>query len=256
MGLIKQISGAFIPRRGSLPTAAKDLLSLGAESARAALDPDNYELFEITLQLSYDDSSAIEILTFPVMPESLAMAQRYLMTVTPTLGGNFVDDFGRAPSPINISGTFGRKSRPVMGNHVINKPSDILRSLGSGGMATGYGMMKKLSDFVENSHKPNNNSKLPIITLYNWAFDSHWEVVINGLDITMSTQVNNLWFYNLQMTALRPANKPSQLDRFINSAIRSFLGSDVGRNVRNGIAAVRAVQTARSVLSDIRRIRL
>lgn len=165
---------------------------------------------------------------FPVMPESLQMAQRYLQTVTPTAGGVFVDDYGAAPSPIVLTGTFG------MFPNFLKLPSTLERLTGNTPVAsqltdstfgpgaqtilipgstiknsdiqnlTGYKLVKLMSQMVDYAHQPGGKSQLPRrAKFYNFAFDRYYEVAIDSFEATMTVQQNNIWFYTLQLTAIR-----------------------------------------------------
>lgn len=178
--------------------------------------------------------------TFPVNPESLVVAQRYLQTITPTLSGVVVDDFGRAPSPITLQGTFGlwvnnfvppamasRFGEPstsrlqktinyittgtpanadnLLGGEVADQQGSLLD--GSGRRYSGYQMAKWLKDLVDLSHKPNDNRMPRRARFYNFGLDEVYEVALNEISLGMSTQANNIWYYTLQMTVLRLLNK-------------------------------------------------
>jgi hypothetical protein len=88
MGLIQQIEGNIVSK---LVNSSGTLGSVVREATTTALSlalPNDIEAYSITLQLvkGSNRDSSIQSFTFPVMPESLMMAQRYLMTVTTTLG--------------------------------------------------------------------------------------------------------------------------------------------------------------------------
>lgn len=188
---------------------------------------------------------------FPVMPESLEIAQRYLHTVTPTQGGVFVDDFGRAPSPIVLSGTFGRSPRvnialgqdAMLSNFAKLIPLGIGGNIGdfvridgiSGGSlpvdevrvqaspdvpptvaqfpTTGYRMMKMLGEMVELSHRVDKKTGyLPVCRFYNFAYGAYYEVALESFDASMTVNRNGLWNYRLQMTTIRKLNEDSPLE--------------------------------------------
>jgi phage baseplate assembly protein W len=182
---------------------------------------------------------------FPVMPESLEVAQRYLHTITPTQGGVFIDDFGRAPSPIVLSGTFGRSPRVniALGQDALLENygkflqlggggliSDLMGTTASGGAlpvdevrlqprpdqpsqsyqfpTTGYRMMKMLGEMVELSHRVDKKTGyLPVCRFYNFAYGAYYEVALESFDASMTVNRNGLWNYRLQMTTIRRLNE-------------------------------------------------
>lgn len=179
------------------------------------------------LELDMGGSGSIHHL-FPVMPESLVVVQRYLQTVTPTQGGVFVDDYGRAPSPVILTGTFGRSPRldiassqdSILANadrlrtqlarqtgdgvsplNAVLDPSSPFRAL------TGYKLVKLLSEMVDLSHTPDpRTGELPRAKFYNFAFGQFFEVALTGFQAQMDVRRNGIWGYELQMTLLKRIN--------------------------------------------------
>ena len=163
--------------------------------------------------------------TFPVNPAALTIAQRYLQSITPTLSGVFVDEFGRAPSPVTLQGTFGMWVRnyipDAISRHLVTpvRPASQLTSqrildpesgtsrivLGDPTYQqySGYQLVKWLSFLVERSHQPDVNGFPRKARFYNFAFDEVYEVALSDITISMSVQSNQIWYYNLQMVALR-----------------------------------------------------
>lgn len=250
MGFIKRLAGNIVPNQTSISNALGSVVREASQTALSAAFPDQYESYHLVLQLLWANNT-IESFTFPVMPESLLMAQQYLMTVTPTLNGNFVDDFGWAPSPINLQGTFGKKLRTIVGAGLLNNPGQALRSTTA---ATGYGMAKQLSELVEKSHTPDDGGLLPKTVLFNWAFSSHWEVAINGFNVAMSDRQNGLWFYNLQLTALRTfGDNGNATDLLVSQVLGSVINNTVGKTVAAGVQIVNAVNAAKGWINSARK---
>lgn len=202
----------------SLPTNTQDLL-------KRITDPFGvYCVLEVELKKG---SSLFHL--FPVMPESLAVTQRYLQTVTPTQGGVFVDEYGRAPSPVVLQGTFGRSPRPAIS---LGQEAMLAPFLGASGARaaaaneaktplTGYKLMKLLGEMVDISHTPDPVTKtLPTVRFYNFAFGAFYEVTLDSFEASMSVQRNGLWVYRLQMTMIR------RLSGLIDSDTRFQTGSD------------------------------
>ena len=129
------------------------------------------------------------ILHFPMLPETFMALKKYLITITPTLDGGFVDDFGRAPSPFTLTGTFGYNQKGFKGV----KPY------------TGYGWLKYLEWIVDESHKPDDILKtLPEVWLLSWVSDHYYKIKIIDLNISETVNRNMLWVYALKITALQP----------------------------------------------------
>lgn len=164
---------------------------------------------------------------FPVMPEALNVAQRYLQTITPTQGGVFIDEYGAAPSPIVLQGTFGRSPRVgiTMGQEALMRNSAALGLTGLESVrtqnilgtdigqttepVTGYRLVKMLGEMVELSHRPHpETGQLPTARFYNFAWGATYEVALSNFSAQMSIQRNGMWAYTLEMTVLRRLNDP------------------------------------------------
>jgi nucleoid-associated protein YgaU len=174
------------------------------------------------LELNTGETDSIFHL-FPVMPESLAISQRYLQTITPTQGGVFVDEYGRAPSPIMLSGTFGRSPKLAIasGQEALLYNADRLSTrlantfnstdfsapYQSDQPVTGYKLVKLLSEMVDLSHTPDpKTGNLPKAFFYNFAFGQFYEVALSGFQAQMDVERNGIWFYQLEMVMLRRIN--------------------------------------------------
>ena len=133
---------------------------------------------------------------FPMMPESYMKLNKYLVTITPTADGGWVDDFGAAPSPITISGTFGYKAK---GNFL-------------GKIYNGFGWMKFLEWMVDISHTTQLDGSLPEVWLMSHLSQHFYEVEL--IDMTPSQNVNRnmIWSYELKMTTLKPLDGISIVD--------------------------------------------
>lgn len=126
---------------------------------------------------------------FPVNPESLVGLRRYLVTVTNTLDGGWVDDFGPAPSPITLRGTFGYKVKAAIDGQ---------------GIFSGFGWLKYLEHLVDESHIPDDNGDLPETWLLSWISQHFFTVVLEDFNFSQSIDRNMIWQYTLRLTALKP----------------------------------------------------
>jgi hypothetical protein len=165
-----------------------------------------------------------------------------------------VDDFGRAPSPIQLSGTFGKKVRASGVSGSLSSWSGVreLASTAADGLTTGYGMAKRLSDMVEQSHTIQDDKQIPKLFFFNWAFNSHWEVVVDSLDVRMDVGNNGLWFYQLNLRTLQKAERTlrDRVDGIVSGAVQRVVtgavdasvaslvvGAAVGKVVSSGVVS-------------------
>lgn len=199
---------------------------------------------------------------FPVTPESMTVAHRYLQTITPTLSGVFVDEFGRAPSPVTLQGTFGlwvNKFVPsAMAKHFgeakKSRWRQTLEEITGAGAATanpsgrqfsGYQMAKWLQFLVEHSHEKSEKTGKPRrVKFHNFALDETYEVALNELNLTMSVQANNLWFYTLAMTVLRKEGPAPIKDNAtpINGSESVFKAREIFNKLQKGLERYKKIE--------------
>lgn len=173
------------------------------------------------------------VLHFPVMPESFMGLKKYLVTVTPTLGGGFVDDFGFAPSPFTLTGTFGFNTKGFAGKSLY----------------TGFGWIKYLEWMVDESHKPDLISNtMPEVWLLSWISDHYYKVILEDLNVSQTVNRNTIWQYTLRITALKPLRLEDPLGDDIFSTLKGqatkLLGAvssvkKAGLNVAKNIVRIR-----------------
>lgn len=190
---------------------------------------EQYPLNAITLAV-IDSGGPRIMMNLAVMPERMEALHRYLVQVTPTASGMWVDDFGRAPGTVTLEGTFGRKMRIVNGDPM-----------------TGFAQTKYLQHLAEESHRPENPNALdlrdyPKTYLLAWNLDEFWEVTINEVNVSQSVNRNMLWVYRLRMTALRPIG----FDELLKDEVKEMVGGVVVAKAANY-----ALERATELLDDI-----
>ena len=198
--------------------------------AAAQVFPNDVEQFFITIQVLEQDSPKIVIThTMPIMPEQMHIMQQYLLNITNTFSGVFVDDFGPAPKHMTFSGTFGRKISFLSGDAAFGSFTP-----GAPAVRTGFGVLKHLEQLVEESHGVNPSTGQPRKTiLYNWAFNQHTEITINSFSARMAVNQNNIWLYQMNMTGLRPF----LISGFsFDQVLRQIVGRAATRVVRDVLA--------------------
>ena len=152
---------------------------------------------------------------FPIMPESYMILKKYLTTVIPTRGGGWVDDFGAAPSPITISGTFGYKTKGFVGSGVYN----------------GYGWAKYLEWLVDISHETDANDELPEVWMMSHLSQHYYEVELIDFNLAEKTTRNMIWTYELKMTTLRPITGEPLFDSVLSTVVEA--AQNVGSAIKN-----------------------
>jgi hypothetical protein len=162
--------------------------------------------------------------TFPVLPESLNHLNRYLVSVTPTLAGGFVDDHGPAPGSIGLTGHFGT------GIHFVDPTRPPM---------TGHAAGLYLERLTKASHQPDSHGLLPETYLFNWMLNRHWAVVIDSFDLAQSTARNTIWLYRMQITALYELPLASHhIDKILEAAKGQLLAEGADYLLQKAINAL------------------
>lgn len=241
----------------SLDNAKARYRELLASIGRAGLHsqyPNDFEYYACSLELTDSDNNIIEVLVFPVMPESISESNNAISAVKKTATGVvslYNDTFN--PFDISISGTFGRKLRILSntGFQLYNairfstlKPStEYDAPVFNVNIKTGYGVIKILERIYKLSHSVDRKG-LPVrLYFYNLALNSQYLIDFKQLNFNQSRQNNMIWYYSANFKAIAPAYsiRPNTDVSIIN-----LLASD---NINKGITALgdtyRNVKTTR-----------
>lgn len=139
---------------------------------------------------------------FPVMPESYMILKKYLTVITPTRGGGWVDDYGEAPSPITISGSFGYNTKGYFGQASYN----------------GFGWVKYLEWLVDISHE-SDDGEIPEVWMMSHASQHYYEVVLADFNLSQKVPQNVLWKYELKITTLRKLSADPLIDGILSGIV-------------------------------------
>lgn len=150
-------------------------------------------------------------MNFPMMPESFMILKRYLTTVTPTQGGGWVDDFGPAPSPITISGTFGYNTKGFFQGKGYN----------------GFGWAKYLEWIVKISHETQPDGSLPEVWMMSHASQHFFEVELMDYNMSENVSRNMLWKYELKMTTLKEIEGVALIDPVLSLLDPTNFGTSI-----------------------------
>lgn len=173
---------------------------IGKEALRATdsvlhlIDKDNFELYLVALEIRDEDSpldNIKDMMIFPVNPDSIMYIMKTLTSIKKSFTGvHIIDNDTFVPSPINITGTFGRKIRTFYGNGIEVK--------------TGFGTIKKLHELIKLSKSKNDNGKPYRTIFYCLPFSEVFTVEINECRFSQTMDRNRMWSYDLNMTAVAP----------------------------------------------------
>lgn len=159
---------------------------------------------------------------FPIMPESMSILLKFLTTVTPSREGGWVDDYGLAPSPVKIRGTFGYNTKGYF----------------QGGPYTGFGWVKYLEWIVNLSHKQQDDGSMPTVWLMSHASQHYYEVELMDIDISQDVSRNMLWVYAMNITILKPIEGNVVTDAILLGIRAALEVKNISRTIRD-ISSIR-----------------
>ena len=198
--------------------------------------PDDFEYYLCSLELVNGlTNETEELLVFPVMPDNISISNSHISNIEKTLAGVVVlENSTFVPHDIQISGTFGRKFRMLVGRDKITGTSFLNATFpgitvlskalaGKSGefdknVKTGYGVTKILERIFNNSTSIDESGKFYKMFFYNFAFNSHYLVQGTNLTVNQNRDSNNMmWNYSMQMKAVAPAEQVVDKDAFKKS---------------------------------------
>lgn len=180
-------------------------INLG-KSAAHALSPDDFEYYLCSLELLDSKLERIGFLSFTVMPDQIVESSTPIQTLMKTnkaIVTTFTDSF--SPKNISLSGTFGRKFRIVTNfKKPISKFSlDFnIGSYGGIGIKSGYGLIKILSDILEESNNIDQYANPQILIFRNYALGTEYVVNVQNFQFHQGVENNMLWYYNINLVAV------------------------------------------------------
>ncbi len=202
----------------SLETAiskrSEGLTTLG----KAALNikfPDEFELYVISFELVDSQGTTLRYFIFPVNPSSIDEQKNYLHNIKKTQGGvSVLSSSSFNPTDINISGSFGRKFRVLLGgdykdfvSSFKDSSSSITKSSFKKGVKeffdervkTGFGSCKVLESVIEESKELDIHGKPKSLIFHNLALGNSYIVKTSTLRFSQSQESNMIWNYSLSL---------------------------------------------------------
>lgn len=197
-------------------TKSGDLLrDIGMSGLNVAY-PNEFEVYMCALELvSAKTNKTLSYFVFPVMPESISQDQQYGINIKRTsLGIVSMSTQGFIPKEINLSGTFGRSFKTLVGDIYVDLSSSVrgvalkdkvenVLSVFDQRVKTGYGCTKVLEEIIENSRLIDSSGPR-LLYFYNLAFNSRFIVAPISLRFSQDMSNNTMWKYSLSLKALAP----------------------------------------------------
>ncbi len=204
-------------------------LKVGRQGLHAAY-PNDFELYQVALELLDSDLKTIDYFSFPILPSEISVQETQRVTIKQS-NNNIIALRSQAYSPksINLKGTFGRdlllltnaNKEKVSAFGVQysgtkkwedvkegeNKIKQFSKNI-SPYIKTGFGCVKLLQSIIDKS-KGVVNGKSLILVLYNLALNESYIVVPteSPLRLTQDENSSNMyWMYDLDLTAIASAD--------------------------------------------------
>ena len=196
----------------------KQLLGSIGRAGLHSLYPEEFEYYACSLELVDSRGDIIESLTFPVMPSQISEVEPNIVNIKKSSQAVIsLHTNGFIPFTINISGTFGRRLRLMIGNRQVNATAfkfnsfnDSLKSVRNAvfntEIKTGYGALKVLEGIKRKSVQLDSYGLPYKLFFYNLSLNSNNLVEIRSMSKTMSEDNNMMWNYSIEMISIAPAN--------------------------------------------------
>lgn len=202
----------------SVENAVRKRTELVERLGKATLNvkyPDEFELYVIALELVDSKSTTLEYFIFPVMPNSIDENQPYINNIKKTQSGvSIMSSNNFNPVDINISGSFGRKFRVLLGtdykdfvSSFKSESGKITKSSFKKGVKdffdkrvkTGYGCYKVLEDIIKQSGQLDSYGGVKTLIFHNLALGNSYIVKPLSLRPSQTQESNMIWNYTLNM---------------------------------------------------------
>ncbi len=219
------------------------------ESALHAIAPDNFEYYQMSLELIDCDDNQVGFISFGVMPNNLSESRQPIQTQTKTRSG-MITTFNDSFSPINISmqGTFGRKFRLVTGI-VDPTPREWKDNFFNGNLGkiresaisykSGYGLTKVLKYVLEKSNELDSQGRPYILIYNNYAFNTSYIVDVISHSFNQSVENNRLWYYEVSLKAVAPSSAIQSTKDRNAKLLRSVASNSVAQGLSNIVKEVK-----------------
>lgn len=139
------------------------------------------------------DGVLFRLFTFSIKPEELMQDEPARVNVIKTLGGAYVEEWGRGSITMTIRGTTGYKER-----------------IGNNGMTDGFQEFKELrNDIYRYFLEPNGTMKQYLketydLMFYNWEDQEFYYIVPNKFSLLRSKNKPLLYQYDFSFTCIKP----------------------------------------------------
>lgn len=181
--------------------------------------PNEFEVYMCALEVQDQVGNTLQYFIFPVMPSSIDEVNTPITNIRKTAQGIVVlSSTSFNPTDINLTGSFGRKFRILLGKTQSDLVSGFKVNIGnlstdgngnntpvqfSANIKTGYGCIKILQDIIDQVNTIDTSGVKKLI-LYNLALGNNYIVEPTSLRFSQSQDSNMIWNYSLQLKSVMP----------------------------------------------------
>lgn len=176
-----------------------------------------FELYICSFELVDSNDESVQLFVFPVMPNSIGIADHSPVSVTKT-GSGMVNLINTSSNPkhIDLSGDFGRHLKIVVNNKTKDASSVNIDSSSRAAtenqnefdpiIKTGYGAIKIMEKMIDKSFTLDKYGNPYRLFFFNYSFNSHFMVEVMSKRFEQNIQKNMIWSYSIELLATAPAS--------------------------------------------------
>jgi len=202
-------------------TRFRETTAAAGKAGMAALFPNEFEAYILTLELVDSRGTITDYFSFPVLPDDMTKTEAEITNIKKTLGGVIsltTNTF--TPQDIIINGNFGRSFKVLIGQELVDFKAfgaDI-KTVAGGGLQgltnpfdvkikTGFGCTKILQHIVGKSVALDDYNKPHKLFFHNPTLGESYLVEKMSLSLRQDKNTSNaMWGYSLSFKILSPAN--------------------------------------------------
>lgn len=243
----------------AISQARSRYMNLLASVGRAGVNslfPNDFEYYACSLELVDSKGKIVDMLIFPVMPDNIIENKISISNVKKSSFG-VVSFFNSSfvPFSINISGSFGRKLRMLLGegesifSGIKFAPSGSISfaeyspPIFNTRIKTGYGVIKIMEKIYKRSFQLDESGLPHKLFFNNLALNSNYLVEFKQLNLSQNRQTNMIWNYSAVFTALAPAYKIRKRTKL--STIKLLAFDNLNKSMNDNVNAYGAIRKNR-----------
>lgn len=241
--MAKNINGATL---NAAVEAAREFAVKAGKGALHSISANEFEYYMCSFELLDGSGNTKGFMSFAVMPNNIMENEVQITSITKTNRGiATVFNGSFLPKDISLQGTFGRKFRLLSGVKIVEESNDTYFNFGNLGfnpsgrqtvVRTGYGLTQMLRSIIKKSFQVDSNGFPHVLIFKNYALNTHYVVEVMQHSYSQSIENNMLWYYNLEMKAVAPAEavkRQSERKNFLSVINANSISRGLGKILKS-----------------------